>query len=101
MRMDVKLEFKNVKELYDRVTPALYSKVKELRKNGFKFVSERDLWNYLAEFKWKNKNNLELHEMIEDILYTDNFEINEFVMNKLNSNKKEEKISKLNIGGEQ
>ena len=36
--MDNPIEFKSAKELYDRVLPALYSKVKEVRNLGFKYI---------------------------------------------------------------
>ena len=45
--MDNPIEFKSAKELYDRVLPALYSKVKEVRNLGFKYITEKDIWNYL------------------------------------------------------
>ena len=38
--MDNPIEFKSAKELYDRVLPALYSKVKEVRNLGFKYITE-------------------------------------------------------------
>lgn len=86
--MDDKLEFKSLDELYNRVLPALYSKIKELRRLGFKYVNEKDIWNYLVVTSWKNKNNLQLHELINDILYADNYRINDYVMEKMNKLKK-------------
>ena len=68
MNVNDHFEFKNLKDLYDRVKPALYSKSKEIRKLGFKYVNEIDIWNYLVESVWKKKVNLELHELISDIL---------------------------------
>ena len=78
--MEENIEFNSSRELYERVLPALYSKVKEIKKTGFKYVNEKDIWNYLIEKNWKNKINLELHEVINDILYADNYDINEYVM---------------------
>jgi hypothetical protein len=85
---DDKLEFKSASELYQRVEPALYSKLKEMNKLGFKYVTEKDIWNYLAENVWKKKVNLELHELISDILYADNYLINNYVMKKMDNLKK-------------
>ena len=90
--MDETVEFKSLKELYERVKPALYSKLKEIRNIGFKYVSEKDIWNYLIENVWKEKTNLELHELISDILYVDNYSVNEYVMNKLNKYKGKEDV---------
>lgn len=81
--MDNPIEFKSAKELYDRVLPALYSKVKELRNLGFKYITEKDIWNYLVNSTWKSKRNLQLHDLISDILYADNIKINDYVMDKM------------------
>ena len=77
------IEFKSAKELYDRVLPALYSKVKEVRNLGFKYITEKDIWNYLVNNTWKTKRNLQLHDLISDILYVDNYKLNDYVMDKM------------------
>ena len=46
------IEFKSAEELYNRVEPALYSKRKEINKLGFKYVTEKDIWNYLVDNCW-------------------------------------------------
>ena len=81
--MDNPIEFKSAKELYDRVLPALYSKVKEVRNLGFKYITEEDIWNYLVNSTWKTKRNLQLHDLISDILYADNYKLNDYVMDKM------------------
>ena len=85
-------EFKSLSELYDRVKPALYSKVREVHRLGFNIVSEVDIWNYLVENVWKNKTNLELFELISDILHVDNYIIYEYVMNKYKKIKEKEEV---------
>lgn len=96
------IEFKSAEELYNRVEPALYSKVKEVNKLGFKYVTEKDIWNYLVDNVWKNKVNLELHELISDILYADNYLINNFIMKKLEALKKNDKeMNKINDFGDE
>ena len=87
--MDNKLEFRSKEELYKRVLPALYSKIKEVRKLGFKFITEKDIWNYLVENEWKSRVNLELYDLINDILYVDNYGLNDYVNQKLERMKKE------------
>lgn len=87
--MDNKLEFRSKEELYKRVLPALYSKIKEVRKLGFKFITEKDIWNYLVENEWKSRVNLELYDLINDILYVDNYRLNDYVNQKLERMKKE------------
>lgn len=81
--MDNPIEFKSAKELYDRVLPALYSKVKEVRNLGFKYITEKDIWNYLVNSTWKTKRNLQLHDLISDILYADNYKLNDYVIDKM------------------
>ena len=93
--MDENIEFRSVKELYDRVLPALYSKVKELRRMHLVYPTEKDIWNYLVEHSWKNKKGLELHELISDIINVDNYLVNDYVMKKLNKYKNEEPISEI------
>lgn len=87
--MNESIEFKTAKELYDRVLPALYSKVRELKSSGFKFVTEKDIWNYLVSNDWKTRKDLQLCDLINDILYADNYRINDFVMSKLEMLKKD------------
>ena len=91
------IEFKNLDELYNRVLPALYKKVKELKRNGYNLVNEKDIWNYLVENSWKKRNDLELNDLVNEILYLDNYEINNFVVEKLkriksNIDKKDENV---------
>lgn len=85
--MSDSIEFKSVTELYKRVEPALYSKVKELKGLGFKYISEKDIWNYLVTYNWKDKKNLQLSDLISDILYCDNNKVNEYVMSQINRTK--------------
>ena len=88
-----KIEFKTVEELYKRVSPALYSKVKEIKRMGYTLVTEKDVWNYLAENEWNKRNDLELFDLISDILSVDNYRLYDYVMEnikKLKDNQKEE-----------
>ena len=83
------IEFKNVTELYKRVEPALYSKVKELKGLGYKYINEKDVWNYLVTYNWKNKRDLQLSDLISDILYCDNNKLNDYVSNEKNNTNKD------------
>ena len=53
-------------------------------------VSEVDIWNYLVINNWTNRVDLELHEIISDILNVNNYDINEYVMKKLEKHKSTE-----------
>lgn len=65
------LKFESLKELYDRVLPALRSKVKELKRQNVSYIKEEDIWNILKTSKWMNHQTLTLAEMVDDILNTD------------------------------
>lgn len=75
-------EFGSLKELYNRVKPALQTRVSEMHRMGYSYIKEEDIWNYLKEIKWKKSNDLSLHEMINDILNTDDVLIDSYFKNK-------------------
>ena len=63
----MKEEFKTLDELYNRVLPALKSKVSKLNKSNYE-ITEKELWNYLSINKWKNSSNLTLFDIVDDII---------------------------------
>ena len=73
-------EFKSLKELYDRITPALISKKDELKKTGYNYIKEADIWNFLTNTKWKKSTSLTLVDMVNDVFNTSGEEINKYVM---------------------
>ena len=75
-------EYKSQRELYLNLLPALNGKIKHLNKSGFKYITREDIWNYLKENKWKYGVDLTLSDMVQDIIHTDNLEINNFVNGK-------------------
>jgi len=78
-------EFNNIKELYQRLKPALETKASEMHRQGYLYIKGDDVWNYLKEVKWRKSHNLDLYEMVSNILNTDNYEIDAYLKNKLNS----------------
>ena len=74
--------FSSQEELYNRITPALRSKKKLLHQEGFKSINEQDIWDFMRLNKWRNSNGLELCDMVDDILNTDNVLIMEFYHQK-------------------
>ena len=80
--MDV--AFESLEELYKRIKPALITKKNEMKRDGYIYIKEEDIWNYLKEIKWKNARDLSLSEMIIDILNTDNIIIDSYLKEKLN-----------------
>ena len=71
--------FKSLGELYKRLLPALNTKVGDLKRANIKYIKEIDVWNYLKDNYWKNRSDLTLGEMVNDILSTPNFKLEEYV----------------------
>lgn len=83
------VEFHSLEELYSRLKPALNTKKEEMRRSGFSYIKEEDVWNYLKEIKWKTAIDLNLYQMVSDVLNTDNILIDNYLKDKLNlSNRK-------------
>jgi hypothetical protein len=76
--------FETLEELYQRIKPALTTKKEEMRRNGYVYIKEEDIWNYLKEVKWVNSKNLSLYQMTCDILDTNDLAIDEYLRKKLN-----------------
>lgn len=79
-------EFTTLEQLYRRIKPALTAKANEMRMQGYNYIKEEDIWNYLKEVKWINSKNLLLFEMVRDILNVENNIIDDYLRKKLNSN---------------
>lgn len=77
------MEFESLKELYLRIKPALTSKNEELKRRGFSYFKEEDLWNYLKETKWIKTENLSLADMVRDIFNLDYNALDSYVLNNL------------------
>lgn len=79
-------KFRTLEELYRRLLPAFNTKVADLKRQKIYNVSEIDIWNYLKTYYWRNKKDLTLGEMVNDILSTPSDDLITFVMH----NKKKE-----------
>ncbi len=82
-------EFKSLRELYNRIRPALTSKCSELNKIGYKNVKEADIWNYLTSKKWQSSSELTLSEMVNDIFELKWEDINNYLINKVSTQMRE------------
>lgn len=80
----MEVEFNSLEELYQRIKPALTTKKEEMRRSGYVYIKEEDIWNYLKEVKWLNSKNLSLYQMTCDILDTNDIIIDEYLRKKLN-----------------
>ena len=79
------ITFNSLEELYRRVKPALMTKKEQMRRNGYVYIKEEDIWNYLKETKWKKSVDLELYQMVSDIMNADNELVNDYLTEKLYS----------------
>lgn len=73
--------FSTLESLYERLVPALKSKENELHKNHMIYITKQDIWNFCYNTKWRGGENLTLADLVNDILNSDNTEIDEFLRN--------------------
>lgn len=76
-------KFNSVSDLYKRVLPALEIKTSELKKDNLK-VDNLDIWNFCVETKWKQKRDLRMYEIVDDILNVDVKLLANYLNNKIN-----------------
>lgn len=72
------LKFNDVQELYELLSPALETKVIQLRRNDYLNISKKDIWDYLKDNKWNDISKLTIREMVNDILNIDNELLNSY-----------------------
>lgn len=77
------IKFNNLEELYNRLIPAMETKVNELRRNGIKYINVDDIWNYLKINKWSKSKNLTLSDCVDDILNTNDDDYKIYIRNKM------------------
>ncbi len=73
------IKFSSLKDLYNSVLPALKCRSNELKRNGYSYIHEEDIWNYLKETKWINGINLTLYDMVSNILDVSFEEIDDYI----------------------
>lgn len=80
--------FETLKELYEYIKPALYSKKKELKLLGIEYIKEEDIWNYLTEKCWGSKKDLTILDMVDDIMDVNKDEMESYLVSLFkNSNR--------------
>ncbi len=95
--MNSEVKFRSLEELYNRIKPALYSKVQELKRNHIDFIKEEDIWNYLTLHDWKERNNLTIADLTSDILNLDNDLIKSYVLENVKNEKRDIKYDDDNL----
>ena len=81
--------FSSEQELYNRLKPALQSKVNELKRNSLDYIKIEDIWNFLKISKWSKSNDLQLYQMVDDIINVDNILLDNYIKDEIRKNKRE------------
>ena len=77
------IRFNSLEELYNRLIPAMETKVNELKHNGIRYINIDDVWNYLKKNKWNKSKNLSLSDCVDDILNTSDGEYKKYIKDKM------------------
>lgn len=91
------IKFSSIQELYNRLKPALDTKKSELNKLGYSYIKSVDIWNALKNQKWKSATNLTLHEMVDDILNTNDKYFDDYVKKVFSKSKRVANLDEENI----
>ena len=65
------IKFSSTTELYNRLKPALECKKNDLKRKGFPYLKQEDIWNALKKYKWNTAHDLSLDVIVDDILNTE------------------------------
>lgn len=59
----------SILEWHEKLMPALESKQSEFKIMGYKDITTNDIWNCLIEKVWKKDEQMNLHQVVQDILH--------------------------------
>lgn len=90
------ITFDSLEELYQRLLPALRTKKEEMRRNGFSYIKEEDIWNYLKIHKWKSSKGLTLFDMVNDVLNTEDMYIDDYLKREIRDMKRQTYLGEEN-----
>ena len=77
------IKFNSLEELYNRLLPAMNTKVSEFKLVGINYITDNDIWNYLRIYKWSKSKDLSLSECVDDILNTSDIEYKKYMKDKM------------------
>lgn len=72
------IKFNNLDELYHRILPALRVKTEELKRLKLTHIKEEDVWSYLVNRVWNNKEFLDVYGLVDDIINIDTIKLIEY-----------------------
>ncbi len=76
-------KFNSQRDLFNKLKPALKTKVHELERSGIRYIREIDIWDFNKENSWRNATGLTIASMVNDILNTDEKLYIEFTLKRL------------------
>lgn len=76
------ITFNSLEELYNRLKPALKTKVDEFKLNNYE-CKEIDIWSFFKD-KWSKQQGLSLSEMVMDIINLDLIDLDNYLKNVKN-----------------
>ena len=65
------MEYQTLKDLYQHLIPAFNVKKRILSITKYKDIEFEDIWQYLADNKWRTSIDLTIAEMVNDIIIFD------------------------------
>jgi len=71
------MEYTSQKDLYLALIPAFNVKHRLMQFNNSK-ITNKQIWNYLTNNKWKNSHDLTISEIVNDIINVDVEKINDY-----------------------
>jgi len=74
------------KALFKKVLPILKTKVSYLRDFGMDYIHEEDIWNYLIEKEWDEKERT-IDEIASDILNLPGYLVKDYLLENNRSKK--------------
>ncbi len=78
-----KIKFNSLEDLYNRLVPAINTKLNELKRNGIHYIKSKDIWDYLRINKWSASKDLTLSQCVDDILNTSDEEYKRYIKNRM------------------
>ena len=81
-------EFSSKEELYQRIKPALSAKLNELKRLGYSYIHDVDIWNYLIQTKWCKSKDLMLSDIVDDIFQLREKEIDNYIKEKISNSER-------------
>ena len=77
------MKFNSLEELYNKLVPAMETKVSELKINGISYISVQDIWDYNKKYNWSKSKDLTLSECVDDILNTSDDKYKKYAKEKM------------------